>query len=393
MEGLPVRVLFAVPPSLGHLFPVIPLAWGFRTAGYDVLVASSDAAVEAAVRAGLPAVDVSPDANFAAVFGQSVGSPQDRAAELRARGKAMVAAGGRTPDLFLPRFARVSDLMADGTMRLARDWRPDLVVHSRLQGAGPLVARALGIPAVEHGFGFLRDTDFAERFLTHLAPVYRRHRVPLELPRMAVVHVGPPSLMMGAGAGWTMRYVPYNAGGLLPEWLIRGGSRRRVAVTLGTVVPRMAGLGGLAPLLGAAAQCDADFILALGAAVDDARDFGPLPGNIRLAGWVPLAQLLVTCEALVHHGGAGSTLTALSAGVPQVVLPHGADQFVNGAVITRHGLGLSCEPHEVSTEALSAVLDDPTVRANALATMAEIAAQPTPAATVEVLVRFVRAGL
>ena len=76
-----------------------------------------------------------------------------------------------------------------------------------------------------------------------------------------------------------------------------------------------------------ARHLDAEFVLALGDA--DPSSLGELPDNVRAAGWVPLSALLPTCAALVHHGGAGSTLTAIDAGVTQLVLPHGADQYMN----------------------------------------------------------------
>ena len=55
-----MRVLFSSSPGLGHLFPMIPLAWALRTGGHDVLVASTGDVVERAVQAGLPAVEAAP---------------------------------------------------------------------------------------------------------------------------------------------------------------------------------------------------------------------------------------------------------------------------------------------------------------------------------------------
>jgi hypothetical protein len=81
VEDLLVRVLFTVPPALGHLFPVVCMAWAARTAGHEVVLASSGAAVTEAVRAGLCAVDVAPDADFAAAFGSTAGSARQRADE------------------------------------------------------------------------------------------------------------------------------------------------------------------------------------------------------------------------------------------------------------------------------------------------------------------------
>ncbi|MFH1807469.1 MAG: glycosyltransferase [Pseudomonadota bacterium] len=51
------------------------------------------------------------------------------------------------------------------------------------------------------------------------------------------------------------------------------------------------------------------------------------------------AALFPRCAAVVHHGGAGTTATALRAGVPQLVTPHSADQFYWARRVHELGLG------------------------------------------------------
>src|SRR5690606_36907311 len=142
-----------------------------------------------------------------------------------------------------------------------------------------------------------------------------------------------------------VRYVAYNAGGQLPDWLLAKRERPRVGITLGTVVSRMAGVGALAQIVDAAREMDAEFVFALGDA--DASELGELPENVRLVGWIPLKSLLEHCDASVHHGGSGSTFTSLTLGVPQLVLPHGADQFDNAAMVRSAGIGLWIEESKV----------------------------------------------
>lgn len=371
-------MLFAVSPGLGHLFPTVPLAWALRAAGHDVLVATAAEGVAAAVHAGLPVVDTAPAAEIAAIFGVATGPPGDRARRMRERGRRIAEAGGEVHELLLRTFGQVSAVTAGETARVARRWRPDLVVHSRLQGAGLAVASALGVPAVEHGFNLQREDDLAGRFLPHLAEAYERAGAEPRLPRREVIHVAPPEMMVGTGAGWSMRYVPYNAGGELPDWLWRPADRPRVLVTLGTVVPRLAGVGGLARMLAAASEVDAEFVLALGPDADLAA-LGPLPGNVRPVGWVPLHHLLPGCAAVVHHGGSGTTMAALGAGVPQLILPHGADQFINAGAVERQGIGVRCEPDDVEPALVAGLLHDVPVRKAARAAAARMAELPAPA--------------
>jgi len=54
---------------------------------------------------------------------------------------------------------------------------------------------------------------------------------------------------------------------------------------------------------------------------------------------VPHEWLLPRCAAVIHHGGAGTTGAGLRAGIPNIIIPHGADQPFWGACIARAGAG------------------------------------------------------
>ncbi|WP_246278178.1 glycosyltransferase [Phytohabitans rumicis] len=137
-------------------------------------------------------------------------------------------------------------------------------------------------------------------------------------------------------------------------------------------------MGGLGRMLAAAAEVDAEFVLALGADADLAG-FGRLPANVRPVGWVPLHHLLPGCAAVVHHGGSGTTMAALGAGVPQLVLPHGADQFINGHAVQRQGIGVCREPDEVEPALVTGLLHDVPMKEAARAAAARMAELPAPA--------------
>ncbi|MFE2245880.1 nucleotide disphospho-sugar-binding domain-containing protein [Streptomyces lavendulae] len=375
IEVVAMRVLFAVSPGFDHLYPLSGLAWAFRTAGHDVVVATSGVSTQAAAHAGFAVREVSPGADFASIF-PKVGTPEERTRAMRERGLA-IARTLETPDVILEKFSRVSDLMLDGILEFATAWQPDLIVYSKLQGAALVTARALGIPAVEHGFSFLREGTMAERFLPYLAPLYERVGVPVELPSVTSLYFAPEDMMHGEGEGWTMRSVPFHGGGTLPDWMARPKERPRVCVTLGTTVPHVAGIGSLESVLTAAADVDAEFVLALGDD-PDLDSLGTLPENVRVVGWTPLSTLLTTCDAIIHHGGSGTTLTAAHAAVPQLAMPHGADNWINAAMVERCGLGLNRDPEQVDAQLLKTLLHDTELRASTRAAATALAAQPGP---------------
>ena len=65
---------------------------------------------------------------------------------------------------------------------------------------------------------------------------------------------------------------------------------------------------------------------------------GRLPAEAAWFPYVPLGQALKSAAAIVHHGGIGTVSLSLSAGVPQVAVPFGHDQFDNAARLKRLGV-------------------------------------------------------
>jgi UDP:flavonoid glycosyltransferase YjiC (YdhE family) len=71
-----------------------------------------------------------------------------------------------------------------------------------------------------------------------------------------------------------------------------------------------------------------------------AEDAGmALPETILSVGSLDHARLFPRLDLVVHHGGAGTTATALRAGTPQLIVPHIVDQFFHGRRIAELGLG------------------------------------------------------
>jgi UDP:flavonoid glycosyltransferase YjiC (YdhE family) len=72
----------------------------------------------------------------------------------------------------------------------------------------------------------------------------------------------------------------------------------------------------------------------------DPAELGPLPRLTRVERWLDQAQVMSRAAAMVSHGGSGSTLQALAAGVPQVFVPLFVDGPANAQRVAGLGAGI-----------------------------------------------------
>ncbi|MEU5949724.1 nucleotide disphospho-sugar-binding domain-containing protein [Micromonospora sp. NPDC047465] len=373
-----MRVLFVSSPGIGHLFPLIQLAWGFRTAGHDVLIAVAEHADRAAA-AGLEVVDVAPDFSAVKVFEQ-VAKDNPRFAETVATRPAI--------DLeeWGVQIAAVNRPLVDGTIALTDDFRPDLVVYEQGATVGLLAADRAGVPAVQRNQSAWRTRGMHRSIASFLTDLMGKHQVSLPEP-VATIESFPPSLLLEAEPeGWFMRWVPYGGGAVLGDRLPPVPARPEVAITMGTIELQAFGIGAVEPIIAAAGEVDADFVLALGDL--DISPLGTLPRNVRSVGWTPLHTLLRTCTAVVHHGGGGTVMTAIDAGIPQLLAPDPRDQFQHTAreAVSRRGIGLVSTSDKVDADLLRRLVGDESLRTAAREVREEMVALPTPAETVRRIV-------
>ena len=116
-----------------------------------------------------------------------------------------------------------------------------------------------------------------------------------------------------------------------------------------------------------------------------------LPAGVLVQDEVPHAWLFPRVAAVVHHGGAGTTAAASRAGVPQVVVPHMADQPYWGRRV--QGLGAGPKPlprHKLTAEGLAAALRSATGDAAMRARAGELATAIRTEDGVAEAVRLVR---
>jgi UDP:flavonoid glycosyltransferase YjiC (YdhE family) len=106
--------------------------------------------------------------------------------------------------------------------------------------------------------------------------------------------------------------------------------------------------------------------------------------------------LLSGIDAVVTHGGSGTVLGTLAAGLPMVLVPQGADQPQNAQRVAAGGAGIAfplgeAAPHAVA-QALARVLTEPRYRAAAQGIGEEIAATPSAPDVARMLIEAVKAS-
>ena len=332
-----MRILLTTQPAYGHLRPMLPLADSLRARGHEVRAASSRRFARVIEDHGYPAEVAGLDW----VEGDEASIPE----ELRA------PPGLTLAQFFAHQFVwMTAERLARDVIDLAARWRPEVVIHETTEFGGVLAAEAIGVPAVglQIASPSLITSDVTSEVERALVGVRASLGLPPSpMPRDPDDHpilcFAPPSLhdpvvplppSMQSFGPPPPRLVEWEG---LPDG--SDPARPTVYATLGTVFSDPAYELPFFPtvLQGLAGEA-LDLVVSVGPNGDPAS-LGPQPDNVRIATYVPQRALLDRCAAIVCHGGYGTLLDAIDAGVPLVVVPLGADQHINGATVERLGLG------------------------------------------------------
>ncbi|MFD6098529.1 nucleotide disphospho-sugar-binding domain-containing protein [Nocardiopsis flavescens] len=401
-----MRILIAAQGERTHFLGMVPLAWALRAAGHEVLVAGQPALMGAVAASGLPGAVVGPDFRL--------GRMLDRRGSDGAELDLTACDFGGDPGETLRGYARlvtwwlrvVNEPMFASSVALYRRWRPDLVLWEPTALAAPVAAEAVGAvhARILWSLDFLgRSRDAYLRAMAAWPPAARRDplaewldghaarwgvefRERMTRGYFTLDYLPEPLRLQDApGVRYVpLRYIPYNGRAVVPDWLLTPPERPRVCLTLGTSATERYG-GFTLPLrevLTALGDLDAEIVATLPAA--ERGRLGALPPNVRPVGFTPLDPLARTCSAFVDQGGSGTFLTALTAGVPQLVVPH-ARMYDSGPLAERfaaQGAGLHLAPGEVTGEAVRDAVDlllrDPSYTGAGLRLREGMEAAPSP---------------
>ncbi len=114
------------------------------------------------------------------------------------------------------------------------------------------------------------------------------------------------------------------------------------ALGFGTLMNRDFDLFG--EILAALADEPVNVLVTIGRENDSAH-LDPVPANARVQRFIPQAEVLPHCAAVIHHAGAGTMFGVLSHGLPSVALPQGADNFDNGTMMADAGTAILLMPN------------------------------------------------
>lgn len=376
-----MRVLFSTNPQDGHFRPLLPLARALAASGHDVAVATN--------------ADWHPHVEAEGLAAVAAGRPHAEAAAYLAQFRESISAlplGERRPHLFTHLFAEFQPpRKLPELVEAARAWGADAIVWESCDLAAPLAAAMLGLPAVNHSFGAMVTFASLERGARAVAPLWREQGLEPDgyagAFRGLYVDLSPPSFAWERPLGESVQLRPVGPPERPLPWLAELG-RPLVYATLGTVhnVPRL-----FRTLLDAL-EAGPPTLLTVGRDVDP-EALGAIPSPVRVERFVPQARVLPVCDAVVSHGGSGTTLGALAHARPLALLPQGADQFDNAARAARAGAAAVVRPDELDAESVRAAIDrvlsDPSFADAARRVAGEIETMPPAEEVVERVEEYV----
>ncbi|WP_433189351.1 glycosyltransferase [Actinoallomurus sp. CA-150999] len=362
-----MKALFTTFPAYGHLLPMLPLAEAAAAAGDEVVIAAAKdlhaTAGDLTTRALGPSL---PDilAENTSRFGRDVLGYRADDSDLLAENVALFT-------------TTRADMAFDELCELTAEERPDVIVAEMWDYLAPLVARRLDIPWVT--FVHSPATPIDAALEGGLARTLEQRGLTMPA-RRATVQLWPEWLESEQTpardeAVFAIQNVPYNTSAMvdIPAF---DGERPVVLVSLGTVVDDLA---LLKTAVRAVLDAGADALVTTGFTTG-AEDIEGDSGRVRAIPFAPMAQLLDRVQAVVAAGGSGTTLAALSRGLPLAFVPRMANNPLVASVVAGFGAGVVCDDPAKLTAAVPMLLDEPELRAQARAASELLGGRPAPGA-------------
>ena len=377
-----MRVLFTAYGGHGHVLPLMGVARALAGDGHEVLVATAPDLCPFVASRGVPAEPAG------MTDGAAVAEAHHRWPETRS-----TPAGAWTLRMFCQIAAPA---MAADVGPLIDRWRPHVVVREEGEHGGPVAAAVAGVPWVTHAWGSpLPARESLVELGRLVAPAWQRPRLNpptgTALYGAAVLDPCPPSLYLHEPALPARHAVrPTLVEGTAPAGNPRPTRRRLAYVGFGTVPLFRPPPDLVRSVVDALLALDFDVTVSTGDAEVACHLEAVNDDRVRVQPWVDLTPLLRSCDLVVCHGGAGTVLAALAAGVPLLLLPRGApSQLRTSEACEARGVGRAVIWNGTNADEVAAALSEVTsserMSAAALNVAEEIAAMPDPSTAAGVL--------
>ena len=361
---------------MGHLQPLLPYANALVARGHEVLVAGPEELRAPLLRAGLlhAPFDHPGDEGLAPIWARLRAVSQDEQPVIFVQ------------DIFAGANARAA---IPGLLATIATWQPQLIIRDSVEFGSIVAAEVASVPHVrvavhqrqmeEHIRALAAAPIDTLRQAAGLSgdggaslqaePIFTAFPESFEGPATdaalgAVYRVGPGKEAQPSGNS---------------AWQPNRDGLPLIYVTFGTVLNATPeALPIYRTAIAAIAELPVRALLTTGRGFDIGV-LNAIPENLRVEAWVPQADVLQYAGVLVCHGGSGTVLGGLAAGIPQVVVPFGADQPENAKRIAAIGAGLALVNPEADAlgAAIQRVLANDAFRQAARAVAIEMAKLPT----------------
>ncbi|MBV9789345.1 MAG: glycosyltransferase [Chloroflexi bacterium] len=386
-----MKALFTTQPGIGHLLPMLAIAQALQQQGHEVRFATARsfgptvaAYGFAAIAAGLDWLEAHAVRTFPEMEDMTAAEQGDW---LLSDIFADVAAHRMIPDL----------------IAICREWRPDVIVRNDFEFASCIVAELLDIPQATISISFFLSASVLEpRIGEQLAYLRSMHGLS---PYPALDMLYPYLYLVLAPSTFQprelpvmhgIRPTPVGADEAVPAWCHQLAAQPTVYASMSSVYR---GTNVFPNILAGLRDEPINLILTIGRGQDPAQ-FGPQPPNVRIEQFIPQAALFPYCDLFITHNPFFTITSALSYGLPLLMIPNGGELWMGAMRSMELGLGRvlrlpgqfaafnslvpEVAPHTINS-AVRDLLQSPHYRANTQSMRAEIQALPDAMYAVELL--------
>lgn len=292
-------------------------------------------------------------------------------------------------------------------------------VHTGYIESDDSIPYTMGLSPAKNGIERVRNKALkwvARRFRMSIDDVVNDARVRLGLrpvkDALWVTPVSPylyllflPKELEAPRKSWpdTVRFVgPYSwdepKGYVRPEWLdTLPKDEKIVYATIGTLSNRLE-IDTYQQIMDALGGQPYTVVVSAGSHGDDyvMKRIPKAPSNFKVEPFLPNSLMIPRANALVHHGGVGTTMHGLVAGVPAVTIPLNHEHFDFAQRLVERGVGIRLDKKKMKPEdlrsAVARVLNEPSFQEAAKKMKAQMAHYDAPKTCANELLKLASKG-